>query len=78
MTPPQIPWPYIGATVCDAAEDGTAGRHVVKRLSAGSDGRASPPRAVPLVIVDSGEVIAGGMLLTDSPHTSNRHEWNKP
>jgi hypothetical protein len=35
-----------------------------------------------LVVVDPDEkavvVVIDGLLLTGSPHTSNRHEWNKP
>ncbi|WAC91950.1 hypothetical protein [Mycobacterium sp. Aquia_213] len=50
----------------------------MNRLPPGSDIHESPPWAVLLVVVDLDEVVAEGLLLTDSPRTSNRHEWNKP
>jgi hypothetical protein len=55
---------------------------MVNRLPAGSNVRGSPPQAVLLVFVDPAEkavvVVVDDLLLTDAPHTSNRHEWNKP
>jgi hypothetical protein len=48
----------------------------------GSDVCESPLLAVLLVVIDPAEkalvVVVDGLLLTDTPRTSNRHEWNKP
>ncbi|GLE53893.1 hypothetical protein ATCCBAA256_34550 [Mycobacterium montefiorense] len=56
-------------------------RRLANRFTMGTDICESSLRAVPLVVVDPRleAVLVGAdeLLLTSTPHTSNRHEWNK-
>ncbi|OBA58729.1 hypothetical protein A5647_19955 [Mycobacterium sp. 1100029.7] len=77
-----IRWSADGRIRCQAGRTGIAADEVVNRLTDDGSADGSPPRAA--LQIDSGPetkvvvVVVDGLLLTGAPHTSNRHELNKP